>query len=46
MKWADIRGSLGENYTRHLSDLNDKDGKSFPQIADFIETEPEGLFTN
>lgn len=32
------------NFYGDLVRMNDEDGKSFTEIADFIESEPEGLF--
>lgn len=46
-KWlglASFSGSYGENRSRGLDSDNDSMGFSFSQIADIIESEPEGLF--
>ena len=48
MHWVGLRTSSGEYYEgRKLTGLtaeNDWNGKDFNQIADIIESEPEGLF--
>lgn len=52
MKWLGLRQSCGEfnrvvgNNYRALADLNDSGQWTFDQIADFIESEPEGLFVD
>lgn len=44
MEWAGLRDECGEiNSTFSLTGQNDA-GKSFNEIADIIESEPEGLF--
>jgi len=47
-EWLGLRDNLGEyvnknGLTSSLADLNDR-GKSFENIADIIESQPEGLF--
>jgi hypothetical protein len=43
-----LNDTLGmyNNYSASLANLNDGLGKSFDQIADIIESEPDGLFAN
>ena len=47
-QWLGLRSSEGDYESgadyRRLSNLNDYGGKTFAQIADLIESEPEGLF--
>lgn len=44
MEWLKLSQQLGENFiSESLATKNDK-GMPFDQIADFIETEPKGLF--
>lgn len=48
MEWLGLEGTEGEYFNgtklTALSALNDYDGKTFAEIADLIESEPEGLF--
>jgi hypothetical protein len=42
-EWVGLKSIYGESrYNDSLTDMNDG-GKTFSQIADFIESEPEGL---
>jgi hypothetical protein len=43
-EWAGLQHCTGESQFKFsLVQLNDIEGKTFSEIADFIETEPEGL---
>ena len=42
--WAGLRTCSGDFHGNNMIGLNDADGKSFPEIADLIESEPPGLF--
>ena len=43
-KWVGLQCNLGGSYSEFtLAGLNDEEDYTFLQIADFIESEPEGL---
>jgi hypothetical protein len=43
-RWVGLQGFLGGSHSKFtLAELNDEEGYTFSQIADFIESEPEGL---
>lgn len=42
--WLGLSCEDGSYYERNLIDHNDNDGWTFNQIADLIESEPEGMF--
>ena len=43
-EWVGLVRSEGDSYENPtLAELNDDEGYTFSQIADFIESEPEGL---
>jgi hypothetical protein len=43
-KWVGLRNCIGESHsTFTLAELNDEEDFTFSQIADFIESEPQGL---
>jgi hypothetical protein len=43
-KWVGLQEGLGHSaHADTLAEMNDADGSTFSEIADFIESEPEGL---
>jgi hypothetical protein len=43
-KWVGLLEELGcSNHADTLAEMNDTEGSTFSEIADFIESEPEGL---
>jgi hypothetical protein len=43
-RWVGLNNYLGNsNFKSTLAELNDHEGYTFLEIADFIESEPEGL---
>lgn len=45
-EWLDLSHDEGEYKGSYLTNDNDIKNKSFEEIADIIESEPEGLFVN
>lgn len=46
MEWLDIRSDCGHFIGGNLVNLNDSKGYNFNQLADIIESNPEGLFND